>query len=316
MLKKSEDSELFEGFVRVNDKQKLVFKFVVDGSLWTTAEKYKVEFDEHGNKNNYIEAEELILDSTCNPGAKDSSSVEINAYEKRRSMEGLVAKAALDFNKTPVENDESKVDEDYGDQLGDDEAGDSSEDEKPYMSTTSAVPSTSEVYSTAPAAFVSLVSSTNCNVSRSPAINRDETSGCDSGIHEHHVIKQFSLDNGCDLENILLTESLFTEVSYVTSNSQSMGNHLSNLMNPEGQMKEGFMSVNTIFEPATDHPGGAGSPFSEQSEDDHNSCVSGNSDYRSDEEVDSIGISIEVEDPGSGVPLPGVFAKIRGLFHF
>lgn len=39
--------------------EKVVFKFIVDGT-WTTNDEYKVEYDENGMKNNYIDAEEMI----------------------------------------------------------------------------------------------------------------------------------------------------------------------------------------------------------------------------------------------------------------
>ncbi|GEQ66586.1 hypothetical protein JCM33374_g249 [Metschnikowia sp. JCM 33374] len=59
-LNKSSDLAQYETIVHVNEKQKLVFKFVINGCTWMIDESYKVEFDENGNQNNYVDAEELI----------------------------------------------------------------------------------------------------------------------------------------------------------------------------------------------------------------------------------------------------------------
>ena len=50
----------FKDQVRVDKKQKIVFKFVVNGTDWVTSEGYKKEFDENAIENNYIDADELV----------------------------------------------------------------------------------------------------------------------------------------------------------------------------------------------------------------------------------------------------------------
>lgn len=60
VLTKDVDTGSFEAVLRLRERQKLVFKFVLNGSEWVTDDAYKVEYDEHGNPNNYVDASELI----------------------------------------------------------------------------------------------------------------------------------------------------------------------------------------------------------------------------------------------------------------
>lgn len=60
VLTKDVDTSNFEAVLRLHERQKLVFKFVLNGSDWVTDDAYKVEYDEHGNPNNYVDASELI----------------------------------------------------------------------------------------------------------------------------------------------------------------------------------------------------------------------------------------------------------------
>lgn len=50
----------FKDQVWVDKKQKIVFKFVLNGTEWVTSEGYKKEFDGNGIENNYIDADELV----------------------------------------------------------------------------------------------------------------------------------------------------------------------------------------------------------------------------------------------------------------
>lgn len=68
--------------------QKLVFKFVVN-SNWTTSNAFKIETDEHGNLNNYVDAEELIA---------VEEFVEVPANDAETDSENVVQE-----DKTPVE---------------------------------------------------------------------------------------------------------------------------------------------------------------------------------------------------------------------
>lgn len=50
-------------FVRLltfNSRKKIVFKFVVNNEEWCVSKDYKIEEDEHGNQNNYIDADDLL----------------------------------------------------------------------------------------------------------------------------------------------------------------------------------------------------------------------------------------------------------------
>lgn len=55
----AKSSNGFHGRVVVDEPQKLVFKFVLNDSNWVVAPEHKVEHDEHGNANNYVDADEL-----------------------------------------------------------------------------------------------------------------------------------------------------------------------------------------------------------------------------------------------------------------
>ena len=56
----AKESGVFRDQIRMDKKQKLVFKFVVNGTEWVTSEGYKKELDENGIENNYVDAAELV----------------------------------------------------------------------------------------------------------------------------------------------------------------------------------------------------------------------------------------------------------------
>lgn len=53
------NGDIFTGLIRTDQKDKLVFKFIINGNDWITSDQYKVEYDESGIPNNYVDAEEL-----------------------------------------------------------------------------------------------------------------------------------------------------------------------------------------------------------------------------------------------------------------
>lgn len=57
-MTKDIDTGRFETVLRFDERQKLVFKFVVNGD-WINVPHYKVERDAHGIENNYVDASEL-----------------------------------------------------------------------------------------------------------------------------------------------------------------------------------------------------------------------------------------------------------------
>lgn len=56
------DSGQFTATVKVPKRQKLVFKFVIDDADWEVSGDYKIERDENGIENNYVDASELVED--------------------------------------------------------------------------------------------------------------------------------------------------------------------------------------------------------------------------------------------------------------
>lgn len=111
ILSKKHSSEPFTGEIRVPSKSKLVFKFVVDGT-WTTSGEFKSETDEHGNLNNYINAEELTSveefvqePETTDPPVKapveTPDEPEIAEVSVDRAGESEIADAPVDTSDEP-----------------------------------------------------------------------------------------------------------------------------------------------------------------------------------------------------------------------
>lgn len=63
VLTRKDASAPFSVKVPIANKEKLVFKFVINGDNWTTSENYKAETDEHGNLNNFVDASELEIET-------------------------------------------------------------------------------------------------------------------------------------------------------------------------------------------------------------------------------------------------------------
>lgn len=89
----AQDAELepFELVLKVPERQKLIFKFIINGD-WVTAGAYKIEHDEHGNSNNYVDADELVAveEFTKEPTAEPASPLAL-APETRAPAETPVA---------------------------------------------------------------------------------------------------------------------------------------------------------------------------------------------------------------------------------
>lgn len=79
----AKESGTFSDQIRVDKRQKLVFKFVVNGTDWVTSEGYKREFDENGIENNYIDADELV----------EVEEFEQDAGETQGGSEGVIGEA-------------------------------------------------------------------------------------------------------------------------------------------------------------------------------------------------------------------------------
>ncbi|KAI5960484.1 hypothetical protein CANMA_003996 [Candida margitis] len=76
-------TEPFEQTIELAEKQDIVFKFIIDGN-WTTLDSYPVVTDEHGNANNVVNAEHLILveeEKEEDPKIKDSLKLDDEGSE-------------------------------------------------------------------------------------------------------------------------------------------------------------------------------------------------------------------------------------------
>lgn len=95
VLTKDADSEPFEVLLKVPTRERLVFKFVVNGE-WTTDSNYKLEHDEHGNPNNYVDADELIA---------------VEEFTEELAEEPVAVAATTDAPKTADFEESASVDE-------------------------------------------------------------------------------------------------------------------------------------------------------------------------------------------------------------
>lgn len=115
------ESGTFKGQIKVDKKQKLVFKFVVNETEWVTTGNYKSEFDENGIENNYIDADELIEveefeqeDVDENKGVSGSAFTGIGGVGKEEDVLGVFGDQDEDLVKEREEPSHSK---DTGDAL-------------------------------------------------------------------------------------------------------------------------------------------------------------------------------------------------------
>lgn len=60
-LVKDDNSNCFKGTIKLNTKQDLEFKFIINGDIWSINEEYLVKSDEFGNHNNFVPEDELRL---------------------------------------------------------------------------------------------------------------------------------------------------------------------------------------------------------------------------------------------------------------
>jgi len=111
VLTKDAEFDAFEVLLRVPERQKLVFKFVVNDSEWTTHDSYKLEHDEHGNSNNYVDADELIeveeftKEATPSPvaTAAETSAAKTTPVTEAPAATVSQTSETVESVKTPVE---------------------------------------------------------------------------------------------------------------------------------------------------------------------------------------------------------------------
>lgn len=329
ILVKTDDSQNYETIVHVHQKQKLVFKFFINGSDWTTDESYKIEFDENGNKNNYVNAEELQLEDESSSDSKEMASpsntedepISAKLFEEEKSSkeeldignEGYFSKEEDLVSNSKAEEESSISDSKDEEVLSDSFLGAHTEEEISSIPETPSTPNFPDVFSTVSESFLSQYPI------KFSVGEKSSTDSCSSGLTseaiEYHIFRQASFDHA-DLENVLVAESSFTEVSYVTSSSQYAFHDLSDLSGPEEHSDQGeFPDPNN---------GNSAITFQEDSPGPINfDCLEGEpvlsscSDYRSDEdEIDGIDDSIPGDVHGGNFDQTGVFAKIRELFNF
>lgn len=347
ILVKTEDSQNYETIVHVHQKQKLVFKFFINGSDWTTDESYKIEFDANGNKNNYVNAEELQLEDESSSNSKEMASPSITEdepmsaklFEEEKSSkeeldigyeeyfskeEDLVSnskdeeESSISDSKDEESSSDSKDEESLSDSkdeevLSDSFLGAHTEEEISSIPETPSTPNFPDVFSTVSESFLSQYPIKFSVGEESSTDSR--SSGLTSEAIEYHIFHQASFDHA-DLENVLVAESSFTEVSYVTSSSQYAFHDLSDLSGPEEHSDQGEFpdpnNGNSAITFQEDSPG----PINFDCLADE-PVLSSCSDYRSDEdEIDGIDDSIPGDVHGGNFDQTGVFAKIRELFNF
>ena len=74
----------FEQTIILDDKQDIIFKFIINGN-WTTLDSYPTVTDEHGNTNNIVHAEHLILVEE----EKDEEIKEDDGLKEKEDVSGL-----------------------------------------------------------------------------------------------------------------------------------------------------------------------------------------------------------------------------------
>lgn len=102
-------SEPFSALIKVPEKSKLVFKFVIDGHNWTTSDTFKVETDEHGNPNNYVDATELVAVEEF-VEVKEEPKPQPKA-EEPKAEEPVAEEPAVEVAEKPTKAPEGQEDE-------------------------------------------------------------------------------------------------------------------------------------------------------------------------------------------------------------
>ena len=57
-MEKNKDTDMFEAYIRVDPREKLVFKYIIDG-VWRCSMDYPTEYDDMYNVNNIIRPEDV-----------------------------------------------------------------------------------------------------------------------------------------------------------------------------------------------------------------------------------------------------------------
>ncbi|EGV61929.1 hypothetical protein PSN45_000625 [Yamadazyma tenuis] len=111
----AKDSNGFAGIIKLPAKQKLIFKFVINGTEWKLGPHYKTASDESGIENNFIDEDELSLyeefekESTVEPESA-SESTESDSGGKEHEIHQVLT-GASSFAAVSIPSNSSKFED-------------------------------------------------------------------------------------------------------------------------------------------------------------------------------------------------------------
>ncbi|KAM9923222.1 hypothetical protein OXX59_005311 [Metschnikowia pulcherrima] len=309
VLSRSSDADQYETTIYLEEKHKIVFKFVVNGCIWTTNDTYKVEFDEHGNKNNYVDADvlnEVIVEVAQ---AEEIPDIQISTSPSERFSQEL-----------REENDSAQSKETDSNALHSDDANEaetSSDDAISNESSETEVSHSSDTdHGIRPPHFEAPTSASSSNVTDSKTYGAQDSEG---EKPDHGEIKDVSnnskssISTSNDTENASLAESSYTEVSFITSRTHNVIVPDTSSDDERSELVSG-LSGTPEDSASTEIRGSGGSSNYEESANQVSSS-STNSDYISEEEnAESVTESPTAIDQRNDGHF-GLFSRIKRLFR-
>lgn len=92
--------------IKLESRQDVVFKFIINDDQWIVNDQFKVTHDEHGNSNNIIYADELVeevdKENKANTGATSESKDKENAPESSLSETTVALKPEAKSASKPI----------------------------------------------------------------------------------------------------------------------------------------------------------------------------------------------------------------------
>ena len=109
-LIKDDKCGMFKGVIKLGRQEKLVFKFIVDGD-WKLNALYKVEHDDSGMENNYIDAHELKIMEQFEQITKDQDDAKSgdNIHQVLTSSSSFAAVSIPDDEGAKAETETEKT---------------------------------------------------------------------------------------------------------------------------------------------------------------------------------------------------------------
>lgn len=80
----------FVATVKVPRREKLIFKFVIDDTNWVVSDAYKIETDENGIQNNYVDAAELTEENASTNMESSTGALPVHNHPPASAGEGTV----------------------------------------------------------------------------------------------------------------------------------------------------------------------------------------------------------------------------------